>query len=86
MASVVEMELQVNCVECLWLLQEQLVVAGVISATGAAGASGGHAANNAGKASGVDGATTGNVDVSSLTASGCVHGCDHMHICTVLHL
>ena len=43
---------------------------GVAGATGAAGAAGGLAANNAGKASGVPGATTGVVDVSSLTASG----------------
>ena len=39
-------------------------------ATGAAGAAGGLAASNAGKASGVAGATSGDVDVSSLTASG----------------
>ena len=39
-------------------------------ATGAAGAAGGLAANKAGKASGVAGATTGVLDVSSLTASG----------------
>ena len=43
---------------------------GVVGATGAAGAAGGLAANNASKASGVVGATTGVVDVSSLTASG----------------
>ena len=43
---------------------------GVVGATGVAGAAGGLAANNAGKASGVAGATSGDVDVSSLTASG----------------
>ena len=43
---------------------------GVVGATGAAGAAGGTAANNAGKASGVAGATTGAVDMSCLTASG----------------
>ena len=43
---------------------------GVVGATGAAGAAGGLAANNAGKASGEAGATTGDVDVSSLTVSG----------------
>ena len=43
---------------------------GVAGATGAAGAAGGLAANNAGKASGVARATSGDVDVSSLTASG----------------
>ena len=43
---------------------------GVVDATGAAGAAGGLAANNAGEASGVAGATTGVVDVSCLTASG----------------
>ena len=43
---------------------------GVAGATGAAGAAGGLAANNAGKPSGVAGATSGDVDVSSLTASG----------------
>ena len=42
----------------------------VAGATGAAGVAGGLAANNAGKASDVAGATTGDVDVSSLTASG----------------
>ena len=43
---------------------------GVVGATDAAGAAGGLATNNVGKASGVAGATTGVVDVSSLTASG----------------
>ena len=43
---------------------------GVAGATGAAGAAGGLAVNNTGEASGVAGATTGVVDVSSLTASG----------------
>ena len=42
----------------------------VAHAIGAAGAAGGLAANNAGKASGVAGATTGDVDVLSLTTSG----------------
>ena len=43
---------------------------GVVGATDDAGVAGGLAANNAGKASGVAGATTGVVDESSLTASG----------------
>ena len=43
---------------------------GVAGATDAAGAAGGLATNNAGKSSGVAGATTGVVDVPSLTASG----------------
>ena len=43
---------------------------GVVDATGAAGAASGLAANNPDKASGVAGAKTGDVDVSSLTASG----------------
>ena len=42
----------------------------IAGATGAAGAAGGLAANNAGKALGVAGATTGDMDVSSLTVSG----------------
>ena len=46
------------------------VVAVRAAGTGAAGAAGGLAANYAGKASGVAGATTGVVDVSCLTASG----------------
>ena len=43
---------------------------GVAEATGAAGTACGLAANNAGKTSGVAGATTGDVGMSSLTAFG----------------
>ena len=51
---------------------------GVAGATCVAGAAGGLAANNAGKATSVAGATTSDVDD--------IHRCDHMHVCTVLHL
>ena len=59
---------------------------GVVGATGAAGAAGGFDDSTFSKDSGVAAATSAVVDVPCLTASGCIYGCDHMHVCIVLHL